>query len=119
MEQISSPIDFIKAMEITDNDIDLFESLMEVFLEIKSEYIQNISNAVLTRNSKKLQASAHQAKSGLSSIGATTASHFALKMEQMGKNSDFDNIVEIVEVFEKELILIEKYAEEKKWIAKG
>ncbi len=40
-------------------------------------------------------------------------------MEQMGKNSDFDNIVEIVEVFEKELILIEKYAEEKKWIAKG
>lgn len=119
MNSHHSPIDFNKAMEITDNDINLFESMMDVFLDVKSEYILNIRNAVMAQNSLELQTSAHQAKSGLGSIGATIASQLALKLEQMGENSVFDNIDEIVEVFEKELILIENYAREKEWIKKS
>ena len=114
-----SPIDIEKVIEITDNDIGLFESLIEVFLQVKSEYISNIRKAISIQDAKELRMNAHQAKSGLGSIGATTASQLALKLERMGKNSDFTNIHEIVKVFEEELALIEDYARNKKWMDKG
>ncbi len=113
-----NPVDYNKAMEITDNDIEMFEALMEVFVQSNSEYISKIGKAVSGRNAKDLRFYAHQAKSGLASIGATIASQFAQKLEDMGMKSDFNNIDEIFKVFKKELNLIEKYATNKDWIKK-
>ncbi len=114
----SYPIDFTKAMEITGNDTELFETLMEVFVQSNSEYISQISKAVSNRNANDLRLYAHQAKSGLVSIGATIASQFAREMEDMGKKSNFTNIDEIFRVFKEELNLIEEYANNKNWIKK-
>jgi HPt (histidine-containing phosphotransfer) domain-containing protein len=108
-------INFKLAMENTDNDIDLFESLIEAFLHIKNNYIENLENAISDMNSKNLQLYAHQAKSGLELIGAKTASKIAFELEQKGKSSNFNNIDKIFEVFEKELDLVKKYALEKNW----
>jgi len=119
MKNSNSPINFDQAMKITGNDINLFESLLDVFLNIKSDYIQDIKNSVLERDSQKLQMSAHRAKSGLVSLGAEDASQYAYEMELMGKKSLFNNISEIFEIFEKELILIEKYIKKKQWEIKG
>ena len=119
MGRQNSPIDFNKALKIVDNDIDLFESMMDVFLEVKSEYILDIRNAISTQNAQELQMTAHRAKSGLGSIGATIASQFAHKMEKMGKNSEFSNIEKVIKAFEEEMDLIEDYAINKKWIDKG
>ena len=92
---------------------------MELFLQVKSEYISNIRKAVSAKDVKELRLKAHQAKSGLVSIGATTASQLANKLEWMGQNSDFNNIDEIIKVFEEELILIEDFARNKNWLKKG
>ncbi len=112
------PIDYNKAMDITDNDTELFEALLEAFVQSKSEYISQISEAVSCKNAKKLKLYAHQAKSGLASIGATIASQFAKEMEYMGMKSDLTNIDKIFKVFIKELNLIEEYATNKDWIKK-
>ena len=114
-----SPIDFEKAMEITGNDTGLFEGIIEVFIEVKSEYIKNIKDAILTKNANELQICAHRAKSGLVSIGATIASELAYKMELMGENSVFDNIERVIKAFEEELDMIEDYVINRKWIDKG
>ena len=119
MDNYYKPINYKRAMEITDNDISLFESMMEAFLQTCSEYTSDIKTAVSNRNSKELRFFAHRAKSGLSSIGATAAAEFALKMEQMGESSIFYNIDEIFKVFENEIILIESYAKNKKWLEEG
>ena len=119
MGKQNSPIDFDKALKITDNDIDLFESLMDIFLEVKSEYILDIRNAISAQNAQELQITAHRAKSGFVSIGATIASELAYKMELMGENSVFDNIERVIKAFEEELDMIEDYVINKKWIDKG
>lgn len=119
MEKPYTPINFEKAMNITGNDTELFESLLEVFLNVKSEYIQDIKNAVSERDAQKMQISAHRAKSGLGSLGAVNASLYAYEMELMGKKSIFNNVSEIIDIFEKELSLIEDYAINKEWIDIG
>ncbi len=101
---------------LTGNDTALFEALLKVFIQNNSTYISNINAAICTKNSTDLKFYAHQAKSGLASIGATIASQFATKMEDMGEKSDFNNINEIFKVFREELELIEEYIKNKDWI---
>lgn len=119
MDNSYTPIDFKKAMNITGNNTELFESLLEVFLNVKNNYIQDIKQAASDKNAKELQISAHRAKSGLGSIGAVNASLYAYEMELMGKKSIFRNVSEIIEIFEKELISIEFYVKNKQWEVKG
>ena len=115
MKRQDNPIDFKRAMEITGNDIKLFESLLEVFLKVKSNYIHDIRTSINNKNAKELEISAHRAKSGLGSLGAINASQYAYEIELMGKKSLFNNIEKIVDIFEKELISVENYAKNKKW----
>ncbi|MEA1910231.1 MAG: Hpt domain-containing protein [Spirochaetota bacterium] len=111
-----SPIDFKEAMEITDGDAELFEALLEVFIQNKAAYIDDLENAVFKRNSKEIRENAHRSKSGLASMGAVTASLFAKKLEQMGSLSDFTNIDEIFKTFKNELTLLTDYIKSKKWL---
>lgn len=111
-----SPIDFKEAMSITDGDAELFKALLEIFIQNKAAYIDDLEQAVLTKNSKEIRFIAHRTKSGLASLGAVTASLFAKKLEQMGSLSDFTNIDEIFNTFKDELILLTNYIKSKKWM---
>lgn len=86
--------DFINVKELSnrlDGDIELFRDLAELFLEDSKNLINNIENAINSRDSEKIRKYAHTIKGSVSNFSAQKAYDAAFELEMIGSNNELDN----------------------------
>ena len=83
--------------EIMDNDLELIRECFTDFIrEWPVQYVE-IKSAVLEKNGRKINESAHKLKGTLKYLAAEKASQAAYCLESAGKESDFSGITEKLE----------------------
>jgi CheY-like chemotaxis protein/HPt (histidine-containing phosphotransfer) domain-containing protein len=81
--------DLQAAMNRIDGDEDFLVEVIRLFVAEVPSHIQDIRSAVEERNAKRLECAAHSLKGSASSLGGLATAAAALKLEGMGKTSDF------------------------------
>ena len=83
-------------------DVELMQSVAEIFCEDVVEQIANLKTAVETADVAKSTAIMHQIKGAAANVGGKSLSALALKMEQAGKAEQMDEIEQNVALLEQE-----------------
>jgi two-component system, sensor histidine kinase and response regulator len=82
--------DFDIALKRLNKDMKLFREIAKVFHEQSPTILARIRGAVESRSSEELQRAAHTLKGSVSIFAANQAVDGAIKMEQLGRESDFE-----------------------------
>ncbi|MCP4705348.1 MAG: response regulator, partial [candidate division Zixibacteria bacterium] len=103
-----------KAINRYDGDEDLVKELVDLFMSDYQSMLTNLDNSVANRNADDLQQAAHKIKGSLSNFKADRAVELGLSLENRGKENNFENVENDLEIFHKELDKVTK--EFKKYI---
>ncbi len=76
--------------EIMDNDMELIQDCFNDFMEEWPGQYVDIKGAILKKNAKKLDESAHKLKGTLRYLAAEAAATAAWELESAGKDNDLD-----------------------------
>ena len=86
-----------------DNDMELLQELVEIFVEDYPQLMQSISEAIQTHNADELRQAAHTLKGAVGNFCAQKAYDLALQLEMSGDRNDFSNTAQLYEALGKEL----------------
>lgn len=81
-------------LERVDGDWELLEHLVTLFVDTYPDLMAEIQDAIQNRDSSALHRAAHSLKGSVSNLGGTAAQEAALKLEQMGRKDDLQNVDE-------------------------
>lgn len=96
---------------LLDNDVDTLKVLIEEFIDVAPQDIQDLNNAILSNNLQVITEKAHKLKSTFKYFGIVTASKLA-QIEELAKN---ENEIEQIQImFESILIDFEGALDEAK-----
>jgi HPt (histidine-containing phosphotransfer) domain-containing protein len=79
------PVNMEEAKIVVGNNKKLFIELMQIFINICDEHIDEIQNSINRMDCEKLESSSHSLKSALKSISAEQACQLAFELEKQGK----------------------------------
>lgn len=83
-------------MERVDYDLELLAELVEIYEEDTAENIESIKAAIGSQDAGQLEKSAHSLKGSSSNMSAELVVEFASKLEQAGRNGDFEETDDIL-----------------------
>lgn len=72
-----------------DNDLELLQDLIELFLEDYPARLQEIEQAVVSQNAAQLCSAAHTLKGSVGNFCAQDAYHAAFVLEKRGRENNF------------------------------
>ena len=75
-----------------DNDEELIQDLIELFLEDYPDLLKQIEDAIAEKNAADLKMAAHTLKGSVGNFCAPNAIEAAFEMEKRGVANDFSNI---------------------------
>ena len=108
-------IDVDEFLERVDNDFELVEELLELFLESYDKSLEEIKNAILENDPEKLKRAAHTIKGSAGNISAKSIYNSALRLEKNASDKNLINARIELSKLEKHLAILDKYINEKKW----
>jgi HPt (histidine-containing phosphotransfer) domain-containing protein len=73
-----------------ENDLDLLDEMIELYLSSSPALVADIESAVAGRNSEQLARGAHTLKGVLRNMCASTCADAAFELEKLGKTNDFE-----------------------------
>jgi two-component system, sensor histidine kinase and response regulator len=111
----SYPINVDGAMELTDNDLDLFFEIIDIFLESSEKFFDELKNAIEEKNPEKINKTAHRIKGSLANIGAQTASSWAFTLEKAGKTNSLNEIGSTFNAFKNEFNIAVECIRNEEW----
>jgi signal transduction histidine kinase/CheY-like chemotaxis protein/HPt (histidine-containing phosphotransfer) domain-containing protein len=91
------------ALDRVDGDESLLKEVMQLSLDDHPRLVSEIHAAIVTRDQSGLQRAAHTLKGSLASLGATSVSEAASRIEMKGRTGDFDGAEEAYQALEKEM----------------
>ncbi len=100
---IHDVLDTEELMIRLDNDMELLQELIEIFLEDYPQQMVAIANAIQSRNGQELQHAAHTLKGAVGNFCAKKAVELAFQLEKKGEGEDFENVSEVYSLLENEL----------------
>jgi len=92
-----------KAIKRFDGDAEMVQELIGIFMSDYQTMLTNLDNSVANRNAVDLQGAAHKIKGSLANFEAKRAVELALSFENRGKEHNFKNIENDLEILHKEL----------------
>ena len=92
-----------EALARVDGDAELMANLIEIFFVESGPMMEAIRAAVASRDTGKLEKSAHRLKGSVSVFGARTVSATAFELEKMGRGGDLTNVAEFLEQLEQQI----------------
>ena len=97
--EIQSILDREELFERLDNDYELLQEFIEMFLEDYPSLVSEIESAVASKNSENLKIAAHTLKGSVGNFCAQGAFDAAFVLEQCGSKNDFSQIdVQLVQL---------------------
>ncbi len=81
---------------------DIIKRLVDIYLGSSPDILRKISDAGAKGDMEQLWQSAHSLKSSSANLGATTLAALCETVEEMGRNNQEDNLVEMIAKIEKE-----------------
>jgi HPt (histidine-containing phosphotransfer) domain-containing protein len=77
--------------------------LAEMFIKVVPQYLDNIREAILQKNSEMLNKSAHTLKGTLKTFWVKFAHETAQSLELLGKNASLDQAMELYNLLENQV----------------
>jgi len=95
---------------------DIIKRLVDIYLGSSPDILRKISDAGAKGDMERLWQSAHSLKSSSANLGATTLAALCETVEEMGRNNQEDNLLEMIAKIEKEYARVSR---ELQWITSG
>ncbi len=86
-----------------DNDMELLQELIEIFLEDYPHQMEAIAKAIQTKDGHELRHAAHTLKGAVGNFCAKTAFDLSYQLEKKGEQQDFSNVEAVYSSLESEL----------------
>ncbi len=103
---MSTVIDMKALNQRVDGDRDLLSEIVELFLEQSPRAMSNIQIAIISQDTRMLEAAAHGLRGYLVSLHAERAAEIALQLELKGRLNDCVGIRYIFSKLEEEISLL-------------
>jgi two-component system, sensor histidine kinase and response regulator len=89
-DQLETPqaVDFETLLARVENDTNLAEELVELYLDSSPRLLAEIESGVKQQNAATVRSAAHTLKGALQNLSADTAANVALQLEQLGRRGD-------------------------------
>jgi len=108
--------DPVQALAILDNDVQAFREIMDLFVKISAEQLEQLQAALQTNDRETLRQKAHSIKGAAANVGASGMSHTALNLEQALKNAAAATEVEpLLEQLNEQLQFVRRTVEQLDW----
>ncbi|QPJ64665.1 MAG: Hpt domain-containing protein [Candidatus Nitrohelix vancouverensis] len=98
------PIDKQAAMEVCDDDMELFMEIVEVYLEDAPNLARKLKQAVMDEDAPLVEKFAHALKGASGNICAEPVRELAMQIERMGRENQLDAVRDVYRKFVKEFI---------------
>ncbi len=103
------PIDFEKAVAEFDGMRELVVNLLEEFMQLAAEQVENMRNAIDQKDMETLSREAHTIKGGAANVYAIPVSCAAKKIEESVENQVISVLLQDVDSLEGELLRLREY----------
>jgi len=110
-------VDLKTVKERFSDDLELLQDLIDLFMNDLQMYLDNIQNAINTKDGNLLRQNSHALKGAIVNFEAPRAKRIAQQLEEKGKNNDFQNTLELKNRLEVEILQFVK--EIKKFLNKN
>ena len=91
------------ALERVGGDQELLEEVAQLFLDTSPDLLTEIGRAVVARDARALERSAHTLKGSVGNFGADAAFQAALRLEKIGRSGDLMGVDEAYRALEAEM----------------
>jgi len=98
-----SVMDINSVMERVGGDKELLAELAELFIEDSQKLLAQIKEAIVRGDARVLERVAHTLKGSVGNFSAKTAREAALKLEEMGRNSELADVDQAYTRLDKEI----------------
>jgi two-component system sensor histidine kinase/response regulator len=112
---VEPPIDLASALSNVDEDTALLAEIVEVFLRDSPKQVAVLREAIDSRNAQRTERTAHGLKGALASLGAQAAHALAYELETLGRQTELDGAVAVLQQLEHELERITAFVTEPGW----
>jgi len=103
------PIDFDKAMENLGGERELFEEVLELFVQTIPQIRQDLETAIASKDASRLRLVAHGLKGSAANVCAESARQVAEQIEGMAKREDFTEVDKVFADLDTHLKRLEEY----------
>ena len=110
IESLQATGDIEKALERSMGDKEFLEDILQEFVKGMPEQIEALETAVSGGDGESIAQQAHTMKGASANLGADEMAAIALKLEQMGKESDLKGARRAIDELGKELQRIKDFA---------
>ena len=101
-------VDWNVARETTAGDMDLLLEVLQAFQIETPQMVEQIQQALNTRDRELMQRAAHTAKNALYSIGAAETGHIALRLENLARQAAWLEAPALLEQLQSHLRRVER-----------
>lgn len=91
LEKEESPIDFERLREVSADDVELMNELIDLYFPQTRELLDELKNAVAQKNAGAVYQAAHKALGSSVTCGMTAVIEPLRELEEVGRNNDFEN----------------------------
>lgn len=102
-------VDKFSALQRLDNDEELYQEVLEVFLEDTPVQLNNLHQALAGNVISEVVRLSHSMKSAAGNIGAARLSVAAFTAEKAGKNNQLDQLPELIKRIQTEFDTLIEY----------
>jgi two-component system sensor histidine kinase/response regulator len=93
-------------LEALENDVQLLEEVIGVFLADSPGKLAKLRTAVIVRDSNQIATGSHSLRGSLGIFGAMAAAEAAQKLESMGRQRKVESVDEAFSLLEREMALV-------------
>ena len=102
-------INFDAALEMVGSDEEMLIELFESCQMEMPDILQEIADAIQSKDAKQLQSSAHKIKGTFIYVAADEAADLARQLESLGKNEDLSSVASVSNLFFKECERVDEF----------
>jgi PAS domain S-box-containing protein len=103
-------VDIETALKFVGGDKDILTDVLHIFLEEDyPEQVKKIKEGINQHDAQVVKAAAHSIKGAVRSLGGTIAGNTALRLEEMGRNSDLTGVEPTLQKLEQEIKEFSEY----------
>ena len=110
------PVDLAQALHGADNDKDVLEEVVQVFLADAPACFDKLRTAISLGEARQTESTAHALKGALGAVGATTAHALAVELETMARTGELEGAMATLHHLDDELQRLFAFFAEPGWL---
>ncbi len=108
---VGSVIDRELSLSRVGGDAELLKEIAILFLEDYPKVVADLRDAAARGDAKGVERNAHSLKGSVSNFGAQVAVETALKLENLGRDHDLDDVPPLLDALDRTLLVLKRELE--------